>query len=119
MNYINARDVALMHVAAILDPEVQNERIFAWGGAFSWNELLAIFRKLHPEHKFIEDFPAEGRLMWSVDDSLGRRLMKKWGGQEGWTSLEQTIKETLEGGEEWGLLEGSGAATKLYYGSEI
>ncbi|KAH8816908.1 hypothetical protein F5884DRAFT_873743 [Xylogone sp. PMI_703] len=97
LNYVNARDVALLHVAAVLDPEVKNQRIHAWGAPFNWNDLLAIMRKLRPAHKFIDDIPNLGQMLGTVDDSLGLKLLKKWNGQAGWTSLEQGIRENIEG----------------------
>jgi hypothetical protein len=86
-----------MHVAAILDPDVRNQRIHAWSAPFNWNDILAIMRRLWPERKFIDDLPGLGKMLGTVDDRLGVSLMKKWAGQDGWTSLEQGIMETMEG----------------------
>jgi hypothetical protein len=40
-----------------------------------------------------------GQFLGTVDDSLGLTLMDKWAGKDGWTPLEQGIKERLEGME--------------------
>ena len=95
--YINVSDVAVMHVAAILDPDVKNQRIFAWHTPFNWNLILATMRKLRPGHKFVDDLPDSEMLSGKVDDRLGLKLLKKWAGKDGWTSLEQGVKENLEG----------------------
>lgn len=55
--YADVKDVALVHVAAVLDPEVKNARINSWGISTHWNEILAMFRKLRPKHKFVDDYP--------------------------------------------------------------
>jgi hypothetical protein len=86
-----------MHVAAILDPDVRNERIHTWAAPFNWNDILAIMKELRPERKFIDDMPNLGKSLGTVDDKLGRKLMKKWAGQDGWTPLKQGIEENLEG----------------------
>lgn len=95
--YIHVRDVAIMHVAAVLDPEVSNERIYAWAKPFNWNDVLAILRKLFPNKTFVDDLPDMGQLVGKVDDELGLKLIKRWGKQDRWTPLEQSVKENLEG----------------------
>ena len=98
-NYIHVRDIALMHIAAVLDPEVSNRRIHAWAKGFNWNDMLAVLRKLYPQKKFIDDLPNMGQFLGTVDDSLGLKLLKKWGGQDAWTPFEQGIKDALKGAE--------------------
>ena len=85
-----------MHVAAVLDPEVQNERIYAVAEHSNWNDVLAILRKMYPERDIMDDMPDLGRYKGTMGNSLGLRLMKKWGYQDSWTSLEQGIRENLE-----------------------
>jgi hypothetical protein len=97
VNYVNVTDVALLHVAAVLDPEVSSQRIHAWAASFNWNDLLAILRKWYPQKKFVDDLPGMGRFLGTMDDSLPLRLLKRWAGKAGWTSLEQGVRETLEG----------------------
>jgi hypothetical protein len=94
---IHVEDVALLHVAAILDSSVKNARIHAWSDAFIWNDVLAIFRKLRPDQKFLDDLPDVARMRATVDDKLTLSLLKKWGNQEGPLGLERSIKDTLEG----------------------
>jgi hypothetical protein len=79
-----------------VDPEVSNERIYAIAQHSTWNDFLAIFRRIYPDRKFVEDMPNLGRFGGEVDTSLGLSLVKKWGGQDGWISLEDGITETLD-----------------------
>ncbi|KAF4968000.1 hypothetical protein FSARC_4561 [Fusarium sarcochroum] len=93
--YADVKDVALVHVAAVLDPEVKNARIQSWGHSIHWNEILAIFRKLRPNKEFVEDYPNPQHLKISVDQSDAIGLLKKWSGQEGWTSLEESVSDNI------------------------
>lgn len=59
--------------------------------------MLAIFRKLQPGRKFIDDLPDVARMQATVDDKLTRDLLKRWGGQDGPLSLERSVKDAVEG----------------------
>ncbi|KAH8816655.1 hypothetical protein F5884DRAFT_229541 [Xylogone sp. PMI_703] len=94
--YINVLDVALLHLAAVLDPEVKNERIHAWGIPFTWGEVADILRKEFPDRKF-DEWPDMGRMLLTTDESLQLKLLKKWGNQDGWIPLEDGVRQSLEG----------------------
>jgi flagellar motor component MotA len=92
------KDVALIHVAAVLDPEVNKARIQAWGHSAHWNEILAILRRLRPEKKFVDDYPDAQHLKVSIDQTEAIELLKKWSDKpdkNGWTSLEESIFENI------------------------
>ena len=92
---MNVRDAALIHVAALLDPEVRNERILAYAAPFTWNEILAIMRRARPDQSAIpEDIPNEGKDLSKVANARGEELLRAFG-RPGWTSLEDTIKENV------------------------
>ncbi len=95
--YISTHDDAVIHVGAVLDPDVKNERIFAWAQKFNWNQILAIMRKIYPDQDIVEDLPDPKMFMGEADLSLALNMLRKWGPQDGWTSLEQGVKEILEG----------------------
>jgi hypothetical protein len=94
-SYVSARDVALVHVAAAIDPEVRNERIYTIAQHSDWNDFLPILRRLYPEKKFIDDMEGLGKFQGKVDTSLAHGLVKKWGGRD-WIPLEDGIKDTLD-----------------------
>ncbi|KAK5654695.1 hypothetical protein OQA88_7019 [Cercophora sp. LCS_1] len=96
--YGDVKDVALVHVAAVLDPEVKNARLQCWGHSSHWNEILAILRKLRPEKQFVDDYPNPRHLQVSVDQTESVALLKKWSenpDKNGWTSLEESIFENI------------------------
>lgn len=92
---VDVKDIALLHVAAALDPTVNNVRLQAWGSACNWNDILAIMRKLRPQHRFISNLPHARYLGASTDTSESTSLLKKWGNQNGWRPLEETLKDNL------------------------
>lgn len=46
---IDVQDAALLHVAALLHPEVQNERIYGCADPWSWNIMAAKLKEVAPE----------------------------------------------------------------------
>ena len=95
---MHVEDVALLHVAALLDPSVENARLHAWSDGFIWNDVLAIFKKLYPKKEFV-DLKDEVRLTGTVDDQQSKDLLKTWGGRDGFLGLEAGIKDSLEGAQ--------------------
>lgn len=97
MYSVDVKDVAVLHVAATLDPEVKNARLQAWADNVNWNDLLAIMRKQRPEKKFIDDIPNLPRMSITSDFTESLKLLKKWAGQDGWKPLEETVDDNLRG----------------------
>jgi nucleoside-diphosphate-sugar epimerase len=92
-HFIDVRDTARLHLAALIDPDTSSERLWGFAEPFNWNTVLAIFRKTWPGKKFLEDLPDQ---IWdeSVVSTEGAlTALKNVYGQEGWTSLEQSIRE--------------------------
>ena len=89
-------DVAWLHLAALLDGEVSGERLQVWNEGFNWNDALAILRPMHPNRKFVEEVPNQGKFLGTVDDALAKSLFAKWSGQQEYTSFEQALKENTE-----------------------
>ncbi|KAK0649270.1 hypothetical protein B0T16DRAFT_428092 [Cercophora newfieldiana] len=92
---VNVKDVALLHLAAALDPDVTGERIHAWGQHCTWNEALGLMRKLFPNHKFIDDF-SDASYSLTTDLTIPLALLKKWGNQDGWIPLEQSFLDNMD-----------------------
>ncbi|KAH6855510.1 putative aldehyde reductase 2 [Chaetomium sp. MPI-CAGE-AT-0009] len=96
--YGDVKDLALIHVAAVLDPEVKGARLQSWGHSTHWNEVLSVLRRLRPLKRFVDDYPDPHHLKVSVDQTEAVRLLKKWSNQpdkNGWTSLEDSIRENI------------------------
>ncbi|KAK3312254.1 hypothetical protein B0H66DRAFT_485641, partial [Apodospora peruviana] len=98
--HVDVKDVAELHVAAVLDPEVNGERLQAWAENTNWNEVLAVLRKQYPERDWlpdIESLPKDEKLSITAHFTQPLALLKKWAGQDGWISLEQTLKDNMKG----------------------
>jgi hypothetical protein len=98
--FVDVRDNALLHVAALLDPEVKSERLFAFAKEFNWNDIVTIMRRLRPENKLIPDAPREeSRDLTDVKDLQDRalKILRSTFGKQAWTSLEESIAQGLEG----------------------
>ena len=92
---MDVNDIALLHVAVVLDPEVKNARLHTWGHSSNWNEFLAVLRKFRPQKEFIPDYSNPYYLTMSTDQSDSIALLKKWAAQDGWKPLNQSISESI------------------------
>ncbi|KAF1347002.1 hypothetical protein BDV97DRAFT_358302 [Delphinella strobiligena] len=94
---VNVGDTARLHVAALTDPEIVSERVFAFAETYNNNEILAALRKLRPGHKFPSDFEDNRHdLSEVVQRKRADEILKKHYGR-GFRGLEESIKESLEG----------------------
>ena len=91
---INVKDTARLHVAALLDPEVENERIMGFAERYNWNAILAVLRKLVPGKTFPEDLKDCPRDLMKVPNERGAELLRRLG-REGWTGLEESARENI------------------------
>ena len=92
---VNVQDTARVHVGALLDPDMRDERIIAFAYPFNWNDVLGLMRKLYPGKTFPQDIPNEERDLSELDNSKGAELLKAFG-RDGWTGLEESIKENVQ-----------------------
>ncbi|KAH8901544.1 putative NAD dependent epimerase/dehydratase [Thozetella sp. PMI_491] len=99
--HTDVKDVAALHIAAVLDPEVKNARLPSWGEYCNWNDMLAILRKLCPERKFVDDLPGLSKVDVTTDYTQVFALLEKWAGQKGWKTLEETLADALPRLREW------------------
>ncbi|KAK0613194.1 hypothetical protein B0T14DRAFT_498746 [Immersiella caudata] len=97
LSAVDVRDVALLHVAAALDGEVEGRRIYAWGRPVTWNVVLGVLRKFFPKKQFVEPRDPSIGYHLTADLSFELGLLKKWGGQDDWKPLEETIWDNLDG----------------------
>lgn len=99
---VNVTDCALVHLAALLDPNVDNERIFAYDEIFTWNAILDIISEERPgERERLEKIKLKDEVgdATTVNNEMGGELLKKWFGRDGrgWVGLRQSVVENLEG----------------------
>ncbi|KAF3001670.1 hypothetical protein E8E14_006661 [Neopestalotiopsis sp. 37M] len=93
--YVDVQDFALLHVAAAISPGVQNERIFAFAGAFNCDDILAILRRQNPDRVFVDDFQSQRDYTEVVPRARAEQILQDMG-RKGWTSLEESILMNTE-----------------------
>ncbi|UKZ49071.1 hypothetical protein TrVGV298_003310 [Trichoderma virens] len=95
--FIDVRDTARLHVAALLDPNVKGERIFAIAREYNWTDVLTILRKLRPGQEFLNNPENEGRDYTEVIPmARAQGLLQGFFGQASWTSLEDSLAAGIE-----------------------
>ncbi|KAL1894017.1 hypothetical protein Sste5346_006159 [Sporothrix stenoceras] len=97
--FVNVGDCARLHVAALLNPSVHHERLFAYAAAFNWTNVIGVLKTLRPDYAgFPEPPPDEGRDYTIVaGQKRAETLLKTTFGQNGWTPLEQSLADGIEG----------------------
>ncbi|EEY16690.1 aldehyde reductase [Verticillium alfalfae VaMs.102] len=96
MFFVDVEDVAAIHVAAILDPEIKNARLQTWGHSSNWNEFFAVLREIRPHREFPADYPDPYFFPALTDQSKSIAILKKWASQDGWKPLKDSLRETVE-----------------------
>lgn len=92
---VDVVDTARLHVAALTDPDVKNERVFAFGETYNWDSLLAACRKARPDATWPEEGDSREDLSVIVPRARAEEILKRNFG-EGFAGLEQTLKAQLE-----------------------
>jgi nucleoside-diphosphate-sugar epimerase len=88
--WVDVQDDARIHLAALLLPDVKEERIFAFAETFTWNQLLQGFRKSFPNRKFPDDVENPPEELAKVPNERALELLKRTG-RDGWTALDQSL----------------------------
>ncbi|KAJ5281546.1 hypothetical protein N7478_006918 [Penicillium angulare] len=94
--FVDVQDNAKMHVIALLSPELESERLFAFSSPFNWTQVTNILRNLRP-HAPVPRVP-EGEqedLMDIIPAKRAEELLMSFYGH-GWTNLETSLKRGIE-----------------------
>lgn len=92
--FVNVQDTGRLHLIALIDPECNGQRVFAFAAPFTFNDVLAILRKLRPQKSFPEDREGLGKDLSQIPNEPAELLLKKHYGK-GFTDLEDTIKANV------------------------
>ncbi|MBE7181519.1 MAG: hypothetical protein INR71_09990 [Terriglobus roseus] len=92
--YVDVQDCARLHVAALLLPDVREERVFAFATPFNVNTELAAFRKIRPGRKFVDDLPDVPVHLAEVPNDRAEELLRKVG-RKGWVPMEESFENML------------------------
>ena len=109
---IDAKDNAKLHVAALVQPDVQGERVFGYAHRKNWTTFIAKFREWYPEHTWPggsterdggrccndrrTDPPRnEGVDLANVTAQPRAEELLRWLGQPGWRPMDESLKECI------------------------
>ncbi|CAO1603812.1 hypothetical protein XANCAGTX0491_007391 [Xanthoria calcicola] len=93
---VDVQDTARLHVAALIDPDVENQRILAFAHPFNFNDVLACLRNPAPGKTFPRDVEGLGRDLSQLDNRPGAELLRKFG-RKGWVGLEESARDNIAG----------------------
>ncbi|KAI9735464.1 MAG: hypothetical protein M1818_006470 [Claussenomyces sp. TS43310] len=91
-HFCYVEDVALLHIGALTQEDVKNERLFGFGGAINFNSWLDVFRKLDPSKPWPENDPAQPHDLSKIDGKTELNLLKYFG-KAGWTDFEDSVRQ--------------------------
>lgn len=94
---VDVRDVARTHVAALLESDVNSERLFAFAEPFNYSRIVEILKRINPSK---QDYPPavenEGQDLSTVDNARVIELLQR-SGMPGFIGLEESLKDQLLG----------------------
>lgn len=99
--FIDVQDAARLHVAALIAPDVKNERLLGFSESFNWNAVLNIWRQGFPGRVFPRDVEYRGS-GWDDTDATeaqqrAESIMKSVGYYGFEVSLERSLLKAVEG----------------------
>eukprot|EP01112_Ceratiomyxa_fruticulosa_P008053 TRINITY_DN2088_c0_g2_i3.p1 TRINITY_DN2088_c0_g2~~TRINITY_DN2088_c0_g2_i3.p1 ORF type:complete len:339 (+),score=86.14 TRINITY_DN2088_c0_g2_i3:122-1138(+) len=93
-SYVDVRDDAWIHVQALLNENIQDERLHAAFESFNWDGVLDVLRKQYPHHKFVDNFQSlQDTTVW--DNKRTSQLFEQAGRKP--IPQAQSIIDTIEG----------------------
>jgi len=94
---VDVKDVATMHIAALIASDVNHQRLWAAGvPPTSINDVLAIWREAYPNHKLVADFDLPAPPKQELDRTKETALLERYSGHS-WLPLKQTLLDTVAG----------------------
>ncbi|KAF8201182.1 hypothetical protein K438DRAFT_1716897 [Mycena galopus ATCC 62051] len=87
---VDVRDVASIHLAALLSTETKGKRIWAAAHRFEINDILKIWREAFPERTFVEDlkFPPQPKITLELAES--EKLLQGFEGRA-WLPFKESV----------------------------
>lgn len=89
---VDVQDTARLHVAALLHPNVKNERVFAYAEPKNNTNTIQLLRELYPERTFPDPPENEGEDWSNVTAKPRAEELLRWTGVDGWTSYKDSMK---------------------------
>lgn len=96
--FVDCVDMAKVYVAALASsPKVDRQRLFAFGGRYSFKEVARLLGEMYPDRKEKLGKPKkEGWDQTEVPNQKAEELLRRVGQKEGWTRLEESVRANAE-----------------------
>ncbi|GME39343.1 hypothetical protein GTA08_BOTSDO08493 [Neofusicoccum parvum] len=94
--WVDVEDAAWLHVAALINPELKNERIVGFSDQYSRNDVLGAFRKIFPGRDVPADTPGLAANMAPIADYEKVNGLLKGVGKPGFKSLEECLRTYVD-----------------------
>ncbi|KAK4138977.1 hypothetical protein BT67DRAFT_438277 [Trichocladium antarcticum] len=111
--FVDCRDAGRLYLALLATaPVVDRERVFGFGGRYSWSRVAEILKESYPEHADkVAKLKDQGWDETEVPNQRGAELLARLGQTGGWRGLEESVKENAES---WLKLETAGVTDHKY-----
>lgn len=94
--HVDCEDIGMLHVAAMLHPEAQGERIFGYGFPKNYTSTIETLRELYPTRKFKDGPENEPVFTANVLPRPRAEELLKWVKGSGWTGFKESLKKTCD-----------------------
>ncbi|KAK5690665.1 hypothetical protein LTR17_025902 [Elasticomyces elasticus] len=94
--FVDVQDSALLHVAALILPDIQGQRLFAAHSPYNIDSVLQLLRGLYPDKAIAGDVNDHGVDLTSFTETWKSEDLLKRMGRTGWTDIETSISRTCE-----------------------
>lgn len=94
---VDVRDVAVLHAAALLAPDVNKERLWAASHLVQIDDILKIWREEFPDKKdtLPKDFGPQEAPKQVIDKTRSEELLQRFAGR-GWVDLRTSLVDTVK-----------------------
>ena len=90
--FVDVEDTALLHIAALTQEDVKNERLLGFADTFNFNSWVSVFRQLDPSRPWPADDSAQEQDLSKAETTREVGLLKRFG-QTGWTSFHDSVRK--------------------------
>ncbi|CAN8096001.1 unnamed protein product [Discula destructiva] len=93
---IDVEDTAMLHVAAMLHPDVQGERVFGYAFKKNLTNTLQLLRELYPQRKLMDPPENEGEFEANILGRPRAEEVLQWVKGSGWASYKESLKKACD-----------------------
>jgi nucleoside-diphosphate-sugar epimerase len=90
------RDTAKLHVVALINPDVQNERVFAFAETYTRHQFFTIIKEARPNAKLEVVPESNDRDLSEVAERPRALALLDWFGKDSFTPLKESIVDTID-----------------------